>query len=194
MIDKYFAPKGFYAVAGTKVCLGCAFFDVKGACKRPVEAVCLGWDRPDGISVIFKKKEAHMSKIYSTVDADEAEHLIGKEVYFGDTLTGIKEHGKKGTLKRICDADFFLRFVETEHNSWGLIQEVEQSTYHKIETIDEAETFFGKVARSKDGTTSFIVSYVYVQRGTVYIDGHPTSVLLADYTIDGKPFGIEVKA
>ena len=135
-----------------------------------------------------------MSKIYSAVDADEARHLIGKEVYFGDTLTGIKEHGKKGILKGIRDADSFLRFVETEHNSWNLIQEVEQQTYRRIETIDEAETFFGKVARNKEGTTSFIVSYVYVQRGTVYIDGHPTSVLLADYTIDGRPFGIEETA
>jgi len=145
----------------------------------------------DDTSVIFKKKEDHMSKIYSAVDADEATSLIGKEVYCGDAVTDIKDRGDKGVLEGIKSEHYGWRFM-VEGYRWGLIQEAEQQTYRKIETIDEAETFFGKVARSKDGATSFIVSYVYVQRGTVYIDGHPTSVLLADYTIDGKPFGIEV--
>lgn len=132
-----------------------------------------------------------MSKIYSAVDAEDAVHLIGTEVYFGDTLKDVKLHRNKCVLEGVRPEEFNYRFVVGDSN-WNLIQEVEKLTYREIETIEEAKTFFGKIADNKDEATSFIVSYVYVQRGTVYIDGHPTSVLLAEYTIDSKPFGIEV--
>lgn len=132
-----------------------------------------------------------MSTIYSAIDAEDAVHLIGTEVFFGDTLDAVKGHRCKGVLEGVKPKDYNYRFI-VRKTKWNLIQEVEKLMYREIETIEEAKTFFGKIADNKDGATSFIVSYVYVQRGTVYIDGHPTSVLLADYTIDSKPFGIEV--
>ena len=192
MIDKDNAPEGFYAVADRR-CLGCAFLDEEGECDCPIETRCyIG--RPDGTSVIFKKKEAPMSKIYSAVDAEDAEHLIGKEVFCGDTLNEIKAQGKKGILKTILSGYNNFRFLVhgTAMDNWNLIQEAGQPTYRKIETIEEAETFFGKVARKKDGTDIFTVVNAYLLQGEILIIGEWTAEeLLENYTIDGKPFGIE---
>lgn len=195
MIDKDHAPEGYYAVKEEKKnsCVGCDFYRPVEICSK--SKFCMAGSRPDDTNVILKKKENYMSKIYSAVDAEDAEHLIGKEVYCGDTLTGIKEHGKKGVLKSILYGYNNFRFLVDglSRDNWNLIQEAEQPTYRKIETIEEAETFFGKVARNKDGTMIFTVSKAFsVQRGAVFINGHSAWKLFEDYTINGKPFGIAV--
>jgi hypothetical protein len=133
-----------------------------------------------------------MSKIYSAVDEAEATSLIGKEVYYGDTLYDVKSHRNKCVLEGVRPEEFNYRFVVGDSN-WNLIQEVPKATHRKVETLDEAEIFFGKVARNKDGTDIFTVVNACLLQGEILIGEWTAEELLEDYLIDGKPFGVPVE-
>ena len=55
-IDRNFAPKGFYAVADKSECgcAGCAFRGEIHCDFNHPDHPCTAYDRPDGVSVIFR--------------------------------------------------------------------------------------------------------------------------------------------
>ena len=124
MIDKNEAPEGYEAVLGAKGCYGCAF--ANGWCSTEYARQCVSGNRKDGCDVIFKEKGAKMKKIYSAVDADEARHLIVKEVYCGDTVEKIKRKDRICVLEKINDEACTYRFSTCAGIPYLLIQEAEQ--------------------------------------------------------------------
>ena len=134
------------------------------------------------------------SKIYSAVDAEECIQFLGQEGYFGNSLKEIKAKRRKGFLIKIRGEETIYRYRKSENTEDFTLFQPIIAEYRKIKTIKEAETFFHKKIKSKDGQSVFIADYAFINaNGVVRLNYIMADKLVSDYIVDktGEPVGIK---
>ena len=130
--------------------------------------------------------------------------VIGSKGYFCDSLFVLKqlvqederEEGQYSTLWKAQKKSRYPFHTELGEFKWEFFYPVEipeEQKYREIQTIEEAETFFGKTARKKGSTEVFTVNnarFSLLSLDMLYINGYAATYLLDEFTVDGKPFGI----